>query len=67
MDVGNGWDYPRAMLAFLNSRPDGTNFYERNLVAVGHSSGGSTVVLLHEVAAHPLFFVHPARSSHRPT
>ncbi|KAF8968450.1 hypothetical protein BDZ97DRAFT_1755144 [Flammula alnicola] len=41
--VGNGWEYPRAMLAFLNSRPDGTNFYERNLAAVGYSNGGSTV------------------------
>ena len=40
---GNGWEYPRAIQAFISSRPDGINFHERNLVGVGHSAGGSTM------------------------
>ncbi|KAF9475154.1 hypothetical protein BDN70DRAFT_884048 [Pholiota conissans] len=45
----NGWEYPQAMLAFMKSRPDGIDFSERKLVAVGHSSGGSAIVLLQDL------------------
>ncbi|KAF8151943.1 Alpha/beta hydrolase family-domain-containing protein [Mycena galopus ATCC 62051] len=45
----DGWEYPRAMLAFINSRPAGVDFYERELIAVGHSHGGNSLVLLHDM------------------
>ena len=45
--AGNGWVYPRAMLAFLKSRPDGIDFRTRKLVLVGHSYGGAAVCVLH--------------------
>ncbi|KAG7099923.1 hypothetical protein E1B28_001718 [Marasmius oreades] len=48
-DSWDGWEYPKAMLAFINSRPAGINFYERELIAVGHSHGGNSLVLLHEL------------------
>lgn len=41
--AGNGWEYPRAMKAFIDSRPVGVDFYKRTLVALGHSSGGNSL------------------------
>ncbi|KAH8826959.1 Alpha/beta hydrolase fold-1 [Flagelloscypha sp. PMI_526] len=41
-----GWEYPRAILHFLNSLPDGVNFYDRNLILVGQSMGGNSVALV---------------------
>ncbi|THH00800.1 hypothetical protein EW026_g1784 [Hermanssonia centrifuga] len=42
----SGWIYPRAMLAFLRSKPDDIDFTRRSLVALGHSHGGNSLILL---------------------
>ncbi|KAH8074800.1 hypothetical protein BXZ70DRAFT_1056416 [Cristinia sonorae] len=44
---GSDWEYSRAVLSFLDSQPDGVNFYERDIVAIGHGQGGNTLALLH--------------------
>ena len=41
--IGNGWIYPRAILAFLKSNLGGVDFRSRRLVAVGHSYGGQAL------------------------
>ncbi|PSR71770.1 hypothetical protein PHLCEN_2v12374 [Hermanssonia centrifuga] len=42
----SGWIYPRAMLAFLRSKPDDIDFTRRSLVALGHSHGGNSLIIL---------------------
>jgi pimeloyl-ACP methyl ester carboxylesterase len=42
----SAWEYPKAILSFMRSRPGNTDFYERNVIAVGHSNGGSAILVL---------------------
>lgn len=46
----SGWIYPRALRAFLLSRPEGIDFHRRKLVGVGHSNGGNAMTLLHSLS-----------------
>ena len=51
---GNGWIYPRAILAFLQSKPDGVDFRKRRLVPVGHSFGGHAMYVASTSNLHHL-------------
>ncbi|KAH8818895.1 hypothetical protein DL96DRAFT_1820267 [Flagelloscypha sp. PMI_526] len=42
----SGWEFPKAIFRFLSSLPDGVNFYDRNLIFVGHSIGGNALTLV---------------------
>ncbi|KAF5310939.1 hypothetical protein D9619_008259 [Psilocybe cf. subviscida] len=53
----SAWEYPNAMLSFLRSRPGNTNFYEQNIMAVGHSNGGSAILVLESLDPR-LFTAH---------
>ncbi|KLO12044.1 hypothetical protein SCHPADRAFT_941536 [Schizopora paradoxa] len=45
----SGFIFPRALHAFLLSRPDGVDFTKRRLVFVGHSFSGSACVLFDKI------------------